>query len=69
MLNFKADLSSKNTPRTEELYKEFLNNFPSFEKMVDYYYTKDENSIKIITKTKKMLIFSMNDNGIELLGA
>lgn len=69
MTNSKVNLSSGNTPRTEELYKEFLNNFPSFEKMVDHYYSKDENSIKIITKKKKMLVFSLVNGGIELLGA
>ena len=52
----------------DELYKEFLKNFPNFEPMVRTYYMNGSNAIKIYTKQGKHFIFEKNDNGIVLKG-
>ena len=50
----------------EELYKEFLRNFPDFEPMVKYHIMLDDNRLKIITKQHKSFIFEYRDGDIRL---
>lgn len=50
----------------EELYKEFLKNFPSFEPMVRYHIMIDDHRMKIITKQHKSFIFETRDGDIHL---
>ena len=52
--------------RKEILYKEFLKNFPNFKSMVNSYYQKGENTLKIYTKQKKKFYFTVTDNGFDL---
>lgn len=51
---------------SEELYKEFLKNFPSYEPMVLHHIRLDDHSIKIITKQNKAFIFRTNNGEIQL---
>ena len=51
---------------SEELYKEFLKNFPAYEPMVKYHIKLDDNRMKIITKHHKSFIFEIHDGEIRL---
>ena len=53
-------------PRADKLYKEFLESFPKFEKLVKAYYLRDNNSIIIYTTTKGKFIFERTNDGFTL---
>ena len=55
-----------NNPKTEKLYKEFLENFPKFEKMVKRYYSRGENGIVIYTTTGGKFVFEKTNDGFSL---
>ena len=50
----------------EDLYKEFIRNFPNFEPMVRAYYAHGSNALKVYTKQGKKLIFEINKDGFSL---
>ena len=55
-----------NNLKADKLYKEFLENFPKFEKMVKRYYPRGESSIVVYTTTGGKFIFEKENDGFSL---
>ena len=49
-------------PKADKLYKEFLENFPKFEKMVKRYYLRGENGIVVYTTTGGKFMFEKTND-------
>ena len=63
--NEKEENIDKNN-KIDELYANFICNFPNFEKQIESYELNDDDSLKIYTIQGGKFIFKLTNNGISL---